>query len=120
MSQEKVDRRKAEKANRKEIMRKKKLKLICLKIGSVIVAAAIIAWLGYSLYSRHQAELPREEYSVNIDSLMNYTYAIGTEEEAADESTSAESDGDSSAEADGAASAETDGGLSETENAGEE
>ena len=81
MSQEKVDRRKAEKANRKEIMRKQKIKVLCLKIGTAVVAAAIVFWLGYSIYSNHQASLPRDEYSVNIEPLMDYSDSIGTEEE---------------------------------------
>ena len=48
MSQEKVDRYKQEKVNRKQIMRKQKLMNNMRKGVLVVVALALIGWLGYS------------------------------------------------------------------------
>ena len=50
MSQEKVDRYKQEKVNRKQIMRKQKLMNNMRKGVLVVVALALIGWLGYSAY----------------------------------------------------------------------
>lgn len=60
MSQEKVDRYKQEKVNRKQIMRKQKLMNNMRKGVLVVVALALIGWLGYSAYdsmSREKREL---------------------------------------------------------------
>ena len=46
MSQEKVDRYKQEKVNRKQIMRKQKLMNNMRKGVLVVVALALIGWLG--------------------------------------------------------------------------
>ena len=50
MSQEKVDRYKQEKVNRKQIMRKQKLMNNMRKGVLVVVALALIGWLGKYLY----------------------------------------------------------------------
>ena len=50
MSQEKVDRYKQEKVNRKQIMRKQKLMNNLRKGVLVVVALALIGWLGKYLY----------------------------------------------------------------------
>ena len=57
MSQEKVDRYKQEKVNRKQIMRKQKLMNNMRKGVLVVVALALIGWLGYSAYDIYESEL---------------------------------------------------------------
>ena len=57
MSQEKVDRYKQEKVNRKQIMRKQKLMNNMRKGVLVVVALALIGWLGYSAYDIYALSL---------------------------------------------------------------
>ena len=57
MSQEKVDRYKQEKVNRKQIMRKQKLMNNMRKGVLVVVALALIGWLGYSAYDIYELSL---------------------------------------------------------------
>ena len=54
MSQEKVDRYKEEKAHRKQNLKKAKAKSIAGRICAVAVAAVIIGWGGYSIYTHHE------------------------------------------------------------------
>lgn len=76
MSQAKVDRYKQEKANRKKIMRKEKRLLFLEKLGGCLLCAAVIVWLGYSVYDSVQksddtaAETITTE--VNLDSIYDY------------------------------------------------
>lgn len=50
MSQEKVARYKDEKANRKKIIKRQKRKKLLIKILLIIIALAILAFLGWSVY----------------------------------------------------------------------
>ena len=50
MSQEKVDRYKQEKANRKAILKKEKRMRIAGRILGIAICAAIVGWIGYSVY----------------------------------------------------------------------
>ena len=52
MSQQKVDQKKLDKKNRRSTLRKKKIEeVLSLALVSVI-AIAIVAWVGYSIYSK--------------------------------------------------------------------
>ncbi len=65
MSQEKVNQYKENKKNRKEIAAKAKKKAMLTKIGVGVVAAVLVAWLGYSaVVTIQNAEGP----AVTVDS----------------------------------------------------
>ncbi len=77
MSQEKVDRHKEEKKNRAKIIKKEKRQWTLMKVGGVLVAVLLVAWVGVSIYtftgSQDDAttvELPT--YTVNTDALDAY------------------------------------------------
>ena len=50
MSQAKVDRYKQEKKNRDKIIKKEKRQLAAMKAGVSVVAIALVAWVGVSVY----------------------------------------------------------------------
>lgn len=54
MSQKKVDQYKEQKANREKIKKREKRILLLEKCVAVVVAVAIIGWLGYSTYGKIQ------------------------------------------------------------------
>ena len=63
MSQAKVDKYKQEKANRKEIMRKEKVRNTVRKCVAVVVVLVVVGWAGYSAYNSYTTEKPE----VSID-----------------------------------------------------
>ncbi len=76
MSQEKVDRYKAQKANRKKNMAVQKLKYR-LSIGvTTLCAIAIVGYIGYSAYDTITANQTVERTEVNVDSLTNYLSSV--------------------------------------------
>lgn len=81
MSQEKVDRYKAQKANRKTENRKKKQSRIITWVASIVVLAAIVSWLGYSGYASHVANLPRTSVNANVDDIISYETGLNAEAE---------------------------------------
>lgn len=79
MSQAKVDRYKEEKKNRKEIMAKEKREWTMVKVGGGLLAALIVAWIGFSVYQTIKAPKAEEntpitvtDYTVNTDALSDY------------------------------------------------
>lgn len=52
MSQEKVDQKKYEKTHRKSLVRKKKFEEFLSIACVVIIGAAIVTWIGYSIYNK--------------------------------------------------------------------
>lgn len=52
MSQQKVDQKKHDKANRKSILRKKKIEEIASLVCVTVIAIAIVGWIGYSIYNK--------------------------------------------------------------------
>jgi hypothetical protein len=50
MSQEKVNKYKEEKANRKKILKKQKIKKILFRFVFAVIAIAIAVFLGWSIY----------------------------------------------------------------------
>lgn len=79
MSQEKVDRYKQEKVNRKQIMRKQKLMNNMRKGVLVVVALALIGWLGYSAYDIYESEKERTVSEVNYDAVSDYLNGLNAE-----------------------------------------
>ncbi len=77
MSQEKVDQRKYEKANRKQLETKKKLKFRIAQLATMVVCAAIIVFIGYSIYNTAQnMSSDVETTTVNIDAISLFEDAI--------------------------------------------
>lgn len=84
MSQYKVDRYKKEKANRKDIMKMKKLKSTLYKIGGVFACCLVIWWIGFSYYTDKQEKKEAEKNAVaaeiNLDAIYDYQDLITAEE----------------------------------------
>ena len=56
MSQAKVDRYKEEKKNRKQTIKKEKRNRVLGRTLGVVIAAAIVCWIGFSGYSYYQEQ----------------------------------------------------------------
>ena len=83
MSQEKVDRYKEEKRNREKIMKKEKRDGLAVKLGMSVVALALVAWIGASVYYALNAPDPNAElptYTVNTSSLDDFVQNLNEEE----------------------------------------
>ena len=74
MSQAKVDRYKEEKANRKKVMRKEKIR----KCAVAVVAAALVVWIGYSAYNMYESSRPVKEAEVNYQSVDTFNQEIAS------------------------------------------
>lgn len=72
MSQEKVDRYKKEKANRKKIMKKEKIKSTLACTAGILVCVAIVGWAGYSGYHKWETSKPAVTTEVSLDALSDY------------------------------------------------
>lgn len=72
MSQEKVDRYKKEKANRKETMKREKMKHMLRRFVVSICCLAMVGWLGYSAYNVYEESQPKESVAVNYDAVTEY------------------------------------------------
>lgn len=77
MSQKKVDAYKAQKANRKEIIKKEKRMLMLEKTAAALVCVAVIGWIGYSTYGRltaddAQAQSAVEQTEVDMTAVNDY------------------------------------------------
>ena len=79
MSQEKVDRYKATKANRKAENKKKKTMKTVRMFLSIVILAAVVFWLGFSAYNKHEANKPRESVNVDITSVAGYVNSSASE-----------------------------------------
>ena len=76
MSQQKVDQKKLDKKNRRATLRKKKIEeILSLTIVSII-AIAIVAWVGYSVYSKVQSSAAEntsyEYYDIDTAAIQDY------------------------------------------------
>lgn len=80
MSQAKVDRYKEEKANRKKIMAKEKIKRNLAAFCGCIVLVAILGWAGYSVYGIYENNKPMVTTYANLDSINNYLDSLSAEE----------------------------------------
>lgn len=126
MSQEKVNRYKEEKANRKKILRRQKIKKICSRIIVAVIALAIIGYAGFSVVTIfHPIETTttfQNAYSVEeLSSILESEGVIETVESSDDsESTDGteESGEDTSEQSDDASTEESDDDS--TEESGED
>lgn len=80
MSQEKVERYKKEKANRKTTMKKEKAKSIATRIIGTVICVALVAWIGYSSYSKWESSRPVKTTEITTDALSDYLNGLSTEE----------------------------------------
>ena len=83
MSQAKVDRYKQEKKNRDKIIKKKR-QLAAMKAGVSVVAIALVAWVGVSVYHGLQSEdtttAEKPSYTVNTSSLDEFITGLNTDD----------------------------------------
>ena len=77
MSQEKVDRYKKEKANRQEIMKKEKRRLVASGTALIAAIAALGIWFGVSVYQKSQP-VQTEYYSTNFTALDDYMNSLSS------------------------------------------
>lgn len=84
MSQAKVDRYKQEKANRKKIMRREKIKHSIATVCGTVVCIAVIGWVGYSAYGyfRSQDEKTPTQTEVDLSALDDYMSSLQTTDSA--------------------------------------
>ena len=79
MSQEKVDRKKWEKANRKMLNRREKRRRY-LSTGAVaLVCAASIIFIGYSAYDVATSSSEIEEIEINLSSISDYEETLSVD-----------------------------------------
>lgn len=72
MSQAKVDRYKEEKKNRKQTIKKEKRNRVLGRTLGVIIAAAIVCWIGFSGYSYYQEKKPMTKTELSMTALNEY------------------------------------------------
>lgn len=76
MSQEKVNRYKAEKAHRKETLRRQKQMDVVRKTVVSVVCVAVLGWVGFSAYGVYMDNQPRKAVQVNYDAVTEYLKGI--------------------------------------------
>lgn len=82
MSQEKVDRYKAQKARRHEIYKKEKRLLALEKLAGILICAAVVVWVGYSVYGKVTATQNAKvvETVMDVTAIDDYLSELNTEE----------------------------------------
>ncbi len=83
MSQAKVDRYKEEKKNRAKLIQKEKRQLAAMKAGVSVVAIALVAWVGVSIYNGMQPDesaVEKPNYTVNTSALDDFITDLAAEE----------------------------------------
>lgn len=76
MSQEKVDRYKNEKANRKKIMKKQKIKHAMSLTLVTLICVVCVGYIGYSAYGLYESNKTVETTEVNIDAINEYLNSV--------------------------------------------
>lgn len=78
MSQAKVDRYKEQKKNRDKIMKREKREWAATKAGLSLIALALVAWIGFSVYTGFNAPEPentvtdKPTYTLDTSSVDEY------------------------------------------------
>ena len=81
MSQAKVDRYKEEKKNRKKTMKKEKRNRVLARTLGVVIAAAVVCWIGFSGYQKIEESRPRASVTADYSAFEEYLNGLsGTEE----------------------------------------
>lgn len=81
MSQAKVDAYKKEKANRKQIMAREKVKRTIGKICAALVGLALVAWIGYSGVKSYENRRPLNTIYCQTDAIDDYLSSLNEVEE---------------------------------------
>lgn len=76
MSQEKVNQYKEEKANRKQMIAKKKREKAIKKTVGAVVVVVLIGWVGYSAVETYQDSRPREMVEIDYTAVQDYLQSI--------------------------------------------
>ena len=118
MSQAKVDRYKEEKANRKQIIAKQKKKSMIAKICACLVALALVAWLGYSVYDM-ATRPPTSDMELTVSALDTYFDNLEADEEETEDTEESE-DTEDTEDSDEAEESEDTEDSEETEDSDEE
>ena len=72
MSQQKVDQYEKEKYNRKKQLQKEKQKRTIYSIAGAVLGVVLVGWIGFSVYSRVEANKPVSYTEVNMDAINDY------------------------------------------------
>lgn len=72
MSQEKVERYKQEKANRKKILAREKMKRNVSRVCAWAILLLIVGWAGYSGYQYYEAKQPAKTIFCQTTEIDNY------------------------------------------------
>lgn len=72
MSQEKVDKYKKEKANRKQTMKKQKVRHLFRRCVVAVLGLALVCWIGYSAYGVYEDSRPQETAQVDYSAISDY------------------------------------------------
>lgn len=72
MSQAKVDRYKEEKKNRKANMKKAKAKKGLAALIGVVICAALVVWIGFSVRNYVVANQPTTVTDINLDATADF------------------------------------------------
>lgn len=76
MSQAKVDRYKAAKANRKETMKKEKRRRVINRLVTAVVCVAVLGWFGYSVYGTVESNKEKEAIEVDYSAVNDFTSSL--------------------------------------------
>jgi len=83
MSQVKVDQKKQDKANRRSLVRKKKIEEAASIIVVSIIAVAIVVWIGFSMYTKFQQAAAEnatyEYYDITTSAIQDYISSLSGE-----------------------------------------
>lgn len=113
MSQEKVDRYKKEKASRASAAKKEQQAILRMKIGGILVAVVMVAWIAYSVYDLVYEE-PVYTYSVKADALNDYLSDMNSQvSSAAETETDAETEAETGEETEAESAADTEAETAE-------
>ena len=82
MSQAKVDRYKEEKKNRKQTMKKEKRNRVLARSLGVVIAAAVVCWIGFSGY--YQEKKPMTKTELSTAALSDYLSGLTTTDSASE------------------------------------
>lgn len=76
MSQEKVDKYKKEKLNRRQTVRKEKIKKVLRRCVVGIVGVLLIAGIGYSAYGTYQSKKTKPEVEIDYTAFDDFSQQL--------------------------------------------
>lgn len=79
MSQEKVDKYKAEKAKRKQNIKKEKAKYLLRRCVVFVLGLVLVGWIGISAYRVYEDNRPKQTAEVDYGAITDYEGSLNTE-----------------------------------------